>query len=269
MTVIAGTSAVVDGEDTIRAWRVRHVNKTVPYVASNTNGAVSRIVGVNDWTGWYLGYGHTPANFPGDAFTFTGNVADSVGATGDARCERFDLNWSPATGGLIEYRVFFGSNGALTIGATSSVSDSTSPNPPTSACMKIELDGTEVDDLTQFAMSIRARNLPYVSSSNCVTNVPRTKRIAGPVDGEMTFRFYQGAFASIPSVGSIDVAKLYVTSTTYWQLSSVIIDSVEPEPDHMSNEPVAVTCHASFTGFSAGAAGVIANPAGSEKWSGT
>jgi hypothetical protein len=226
------------------------------------------VAGPNDWNGWYLGYGHTPAVFPGADFTFIGEITRLLGVTGPAICERFDLVWGPATGQLIEYRIFFAADGALTIGVTGDGEDTSSPNPPTSACMKIELDGVEILDLTEFSMSIRARNTPYVTSTTCSD----TKRVAGPIDAEMQFTYLEGDMVLAENTHAIDdvkEAKLYVTDSTYWHLADVIVDRVSVNPDHMSPTPVAVTVHASFSGWTAGAQGAIVNPADTDKWGGT
>jgi len=263
MTVIAGIDMAIGSENTGRMFQISYQGTLRPYWASNMAGGAGRNEGVTRWRGQYLGYGHTPARFPGDSFTFTGSVDGTNGVTGTALCDAIVIRGSLQRGGPIEYMVKYTGISALTLGAAAAA-DETNPNPPDALDMKIDVDGTDEDDVTDVVMEITARNRYYASS----TTPGVTKGVAGGIDARVMWRLLQGTVTSLQTPNTNAIVKAYVTSTTFWQFSKMRVESLgDFTADHEGSDPVGGTILASMNGANAGAGiGCILNPAEACKW---
>ena len=83
MTVLSGIGGKVDLDTNIREWKIRKQRIRQPFsstaVGNAFDGGVARACGVQDWRGYYTGYGYQPTVFPGDGFTFTGEIGPDAG----------------------------------------------------------------------------------------------------------------------------------------------------------------------------------------------
>lgn len=260
MGIISGNDATVSGENTNRLWRIEYVETPATYKAGNTKSAEGAKCGIGDWQGFYLGYGHTPAAFPGVDFTFTGSTDGSKGATGTAYCELIRILWDIKAGKLIEYMVQFSGNGALTVGAAVAT-DATVPDPPCTESMGFSF-GTAVSAINYMELILRNPGKKYINSDTA----GETRRKRGYLSGEFTVRMDEGDTSALPTRGQIAVAQFDVTDTLYWELTWGKIVKVIAGVDHESNEVVGSEVQGVFLPFDAGVEGSLTNPASTEQW---
>lgn len=259
MGVASGFGGTVNGEQTVRSWSIQESAESQAFGASNTAQATGRKTGHKDWSGSFNVYGHTPSVMPGDTFTFTG--WGPQGKTGQAIVDSIEVNWDIEGGGIIEATVNFSGNGALS-DTTTQISDGSTPDPPSAVGTKAELDTTELDDVRSMSLTITADNHAYTSSSTGGW----TKRLAGRLDASGSIDFYSDDLTGLPESGTFKQIALYVDATQKWDLKWGHIDSIEPDVNIESGEPVGVTLNFSFSGFNGGQQGSIEKPGGNAIW---
>lgn len=267
MGVIYGKDAAVsaDGsvEPTINGWQIDYQGNLVPYVASNTQGGTGRNAGNIDWTGWYRQYGHTPLVIPGDSFDGIFSVDGTNGALGTARCLSTDWQWDLEQGGYIISRTTFGANGVLSLGAAAAA-DSATPTPSNVKGLYVALDGTQQANVDRMQLSMQRQCRRYCSAE-CDGQFYRT---SGDLDVVGRWRVLEDDPAEFPTIQARHVVRFYVTSSTYWEMTWMRIESVEPFGVDRQNkrDPVGAVITATFTGFDGTSAGTIKNPGGFTKW---
>jgi hypothetical protein len=271
MAVIDGKSMAVDGQKTIFGWQIDYDGNEAEYVASNTGGGVARKGGNRDWTGWYDAYGDTatpwaPTTFPGDSFTFTGTTETAKGATGTARCTRLVMLADLRPGGYVTYRVFFGANGALTIGAAAAT-DTTEPSPQHVAGLYCSLGGVQQSNVNFMQLMLTRGCRRYVSAE-CDGQYKRTEGDRMDVEGR--WRVYEDTPANLPIVGQEYAAKFAVTPAMaqYWEINWLVIDEVRDlgVNRNKTDEPVYAEIVGRFVAENGTSAGSIVNPAGATKF---
>jgi len=74
--------------------------------------------------------------------------------------------------------------------------------------------------------------------------------------------------SNYPTIQAMHAVRFYVSSTTYWEITWMRIESVEPFGVDRTDtrNPIGATITASFTGFSGTQSGTVKNPAGSTVW---
>lgn len=248
---------------TTRHWRIVHTGEPPSYVASNTSGGTGRETGVSDWQGIYVCYDDTPVDWVGQDFTFTGVTDGNVGYSGPAIVDRIQVLWDHRKGALLEYRVYFSSDGKLEKVSAQALSDVGIPDPPSSVQMVLELDTVAEPDVYAIELNFYARNKKYVSSDTA----GQTKRVAGPVDCDCTYSVYQADPANLPNKDQHYILACYVTAGTHWEVTWLKIKEIREfgaTPD--SPEPVSATIFGEFNCSNGTSLGTIKNPAGTTVW---
>ena len=252
MTVLSGIGGKVDGIDTVRTWSINHVADLQAYIASNTKGGTSRLKGNLDWTGQYTAYGHTPVKMPGDIFTFIGSIDGSLGVTAQAMVEEVTIIWDIEAGNIIGHEVSFGGDADLVFGSASAT-DVTLPNVISSISTKLELSEalltpafSEITDIRTMTLTLTRSNQSYVSSSTSGI----TKRIKGNLDVSFSYTLYEATPASLILPNAVKHAKLYVDSSTFWELKWVRFGELSGlEVDIESGTLVGPTQNTDMEGF--------------------
>ncbi|MHC4178263.1 MAG: hypothetical protein ACYSWU_12200 [Planctomycetota bacterium] len=280
MGVVGGCDAAIDVGSVavlVPEWRVNYTGKLRPYTASGLSaGMAVTQTAVKDFTGFYRAFGHTPTIFPGDIFQLKASIDASVGVASAASgciCDSIIVRGSVEQGGPIEQIVRFSGNGALTYGVAVAV-DSGTPDPGDATDMRVSIGTTvgdvDVDetDCRDVVMEISCRNKPY--SSSATPGV--VKRTRGALNARVMWRRYEDTPSDFGSnqagMEDNDIVNVWVTSTTYWELTNMQIAEL---PDfyaqHETEENVGITLMAVLDASKAGTAvGTIKNPAAATKW---
>jgi hypothetical protein len=264
MTVISGEGGAVNGEAGVREWMIEDMNDPNETVASNTKFAVDQGCGVDDWTGQYVAYAHTGARFPGEKFTFTGNVDGTNGWSGAATCEALRVVADIENGRYLECTTMFASDGTLTPGAAAAT-DSAIPDPPCSRGLGASFAGAAIADVGYWEFILQCRTKQYVSGD---TDGVR-KRVAGPITGQFQIRCFLGSPASLPKRGDVGAVAFKVTDSgagTSWVWNYGKIVRIVPTWRSEDRRPPYATIYGVFKPFSGTSAGSITNPAGAQKW---
>lgn len=259
MAVICGKAGAVTGEDTVGMWEVTYSGNPFEYYASNTDGMSGQLAGNHDWSGSYKILGEEPANMPGDGITFTGSVDGTKGVTGTAIVDSITVTAPIAAGGPVTTVVAFSSDGALTVGAAVAT-DVTEPQPPPAKLAKLNIGGSDVDDVQSITMTITSANKEYVVSGE-------TKRVAGNLTATLSYDLLEGAYDNLPAPNVSQLVLFYVTATTFWDFKWMLVESLtDLKVDIEANELVGATINMKFNGFDGGVQGWIGNPGGTDFW---
>ena len=261
-SVISGINAHIDGISTLRKWKVRMKNMVAEGAASDAPGGIQRLAGNKDWNGIYLAYGHTPVQFPGDAFSFSGDVDANYGISGTGIVDKITLICPVEKGDRIEQIVEFSANGALTAGAAAATAGAT-PAIYSAISRKVALDTVDVTDVRGWKLVMSARNKPYASS----TTAGQVQRTAGNIDAQFEYMTYQDDASQFPTEGDMSVVRFYVTASTYWELTWGIFEEIgEWGGDLEGAENVGAVVRGSYSAFNSTSMGTIRNPAGDYKY---
>lgn len=201
--------------------------------------------------------------FPGDSFAGIFSIDGTNGVSGTARCESTVWTWDLEAGGYIVAQTSFGANGVLTPGAAA-VTDSSTPQPSLVKGLYVALDGVQQSNVRRMRLLARRKLRRY-----CVAeNDGQYKRTSSDLDMVGMWQVLEDNPANWPTIQARHIVRFMVTSSTYWEMTWMRIESVEPfGVDRYDTEnPVGATITASFTGFNGTTAGTIKNPAGTTKW---
>ncbi len=262
MTVISGINAHIDGVSTLRNWKVRMRNMPPEGVTTDAPGGVQRLAGNKDWRGIYLAYGHTPLQWPGDAFSFSGDVDASYGISGTAIVDKITIECPVEEGARIEHAVEFSANGALSAAAASATAGAT-PTIFSAISRKVALGGVDVTDVRGWKLVLSANNKPYVSSDTA----GQVQRVAGNIDAQFEYKVYEDSASDFPTEGTMAVVRFYVTSSTYWELTWGIFQEIADWGGDLEGaENVGAVIRGAYSAFNATSMGTIRNPAGDYKF---
>lgn len=262
---LTGKLGAVNGVSEIANWQVSGQADLKEIFASSSKGAPITLDGNKDWSGSYKSYGHTPPVMPGEAFTFTGSVDGSKGATGAAIADSITVTVNIAAAAPIEFTTQFSGNGALTLGAAVAT-DVTAPNPPSSkGCKVATYNGTTetvLDNITDFTFTITAANQTYVNSS---TN-GLVKRLAGNITAQASYNQECDNFDALPALNAENEYRFYVTAATYWSFKWLKVDGHTPNVDVETAKVLGSGVSLRFGGFSGGVEGYIKKPGDVAFW---
>lgn len=230
MGIHSGKFCVIDGVSTTREWSISDDQALQEFVASNTLFGTGNVPGVNEWSGSYNVYGHSPPALPGDLFSFLGYTApdnDSTGPglrySGFAMAESLQVNWNWQGGEIINAQVSFKGHLALTASAAGSeIQDLEVPVIPPVACSKItySTDGvtfTEWTNLVSAQLTLTNKVQEYVNSSTAIDCVLWKGQKSGPVTWSASVTEQDNSRSKLPK-GAVRVFRFYVTATEYFEL---------------------------------------------------
>jgi len=264
MGAYVGVDLAIDGVNTARGWKISQTSNSQGYNASNTQQGTGRACGNVDWIGQYWCYGHTPAYFPGDTFTFQAVTDQGAGLQGAAIIERVRIFWNIAKGDYIAHVVDFARNGALTFTATAT--DVTQPGGyvKCSEGTKFTYGGTELQEIEEMMLDIRCANRPRVTSSTSGGAL----RARGNLDAAWSVKSIEHDPSAYPVINALWDLKFYVDATTYWTVNwgKVTASPNDYGGNHETLEYIGGTVEGKFSGHSATSTGAIITPAGTTKW---
>lgn len=273
MGILNGVLGAVDGIDTIRSWSVDTIADIQKLIASNTKGGPLRLPGNKDWSGNYTAYGHTPLKMPRDTFTFHGSLDGANGVEGAAIVESVEIAIDIEGGLPISHTVNFSAMAALDLNAEKVVGDAVDPAVFPAIQRKVEIgtvaaepDWTDVDNVRTITLGFSAENPSYVSSGT----EGHTKRLAGNIDGTLSFDVYEGDPGLLIPINTVKIVRVYVTSTLFWELKWMTFREASGiEVNREDGTLIGATLNADFNGFTEIAEvlteGHIINPA-TETW---
>jgi len=243
---------------------------------SASGGAVVRAVGNTSWKGRVRCYGKEPPATlkAGSYFEFTGYDSAGKGwrsqaslTTTGAYAESARIVVPISTGRPIHYEVGIVGNGKLETFSGGSP-DANAANPAPSRGLKVYW-GADLANLIHAELLIRAPG--EIGWDGSVTE-GWAYCLAGNVDGQLMWRQAFDDPTAIPKEGDIEIARLYVDDSTYWECEWMKLMEKRPvyAADDGQGQPkvVAVDVIAAFTGYKAGAPGHIKSSAG-QYWFGS
>lgn len=245
MPVWSGNEIAVDGETSVRGFKIKYGGRIPGVTASGYTYGTGRTKPVTDWSGQYFGYGYQPANMPRSRFTLTASIDGVKGVTGAAYATKVIIRGSIEKGGQIEYIVEFKADGALTLGAAAA-EDTDAPEiyDATASNIATGTDGTNWayrPCIRDWVIEITAKDKPY--SASCTPRV--TKRTMGAIDARVLWRYY---LENIDVINELTPAhatneryvRVYVTSELFYQFDSCRIMEIDDfGGDHEGDENVA------------------------------
>lgn len=264
MGAYVGVAMAIDGVNTARGWKISRTSNSKPYYASNTAQGAGRACGNRDWEGQYWCYGHTPAYFPGDSFTFQAVTDEGAGLQGAAMVERVRIFWDFEEGAYIAHVVDFARNGALTFTATAS--DATQPSDYIHCTegTKFMYGLATLPEVQEMMLDIRCANRPRVTSSTGGGNL----RARGNLDAFWSVKSIEHDPSAYPVVNATHPLYFYVDDTTYWTLNwgKVLKSPNDYGVNHESLDYVGGVLEGAWSGHLASGTGAIITPGGVTKW---
>jgi len=269
MGVVSGKDLAIDGVQTVSSWKIQVPGEPAEWLSSGNQGAYGRQAGIKDWRGMYTQYSVVPDYWPGDEFTLTASINESVGATGDVMVDGIRVVWDQAKAKKIRCDTFFSSNGDLTLGAAVAT-DAVQPWPVGSVGKAIQVAVGEAalateDDVAEMELYLFRRNPKYSGSST----PGYYRRTVGDLDGQVKWKRWTDTPSGLYSPFDTVQIKMFTTATDdaspgYYLIKYGVLDLLDDfGADHWSEDPVGATMRASFTGFYGTLLGSIDYVAGS------
>ncbi len=261
MSTISGIGGNVDGHGTVRNWIVDSDVDIQTFSASNTKAGTGAVDGNTDWSGSFSQYGHLPAVFPGNSFTFQGTIEGTLGLTGTALVESVTINVDIEAGSIIETIITFAANGVLTKGAVAS-GDSTVPCPPSSLNAEIWTQApvdplpaypgafVKMADVRNFSLAFTTTN-PTFASSDTSGGI---RRAAGNLAASLSVEVYTADFSTLPTENLVQdivaVVDNVPATNLFWRLRFIKWGSISNMTvDIETPGMVGATLEGIFTGF--------------------
>jgi len=265
MAVITGLNMAVNGENTNRMFQITTSNELRRYSASNTQSGAGRRCGIDEWKGMYLGYGSTPAVFPGDFFTFAGSVDGTngwVSATNGAYCEQIDIVGNIEEQQYLQYAVHFSRSGSITPGAAE-YSDDTLPAPPCTNSLTVNRGSVDEDDVRFYHLVMRCPGRKYNSSSTD----GGYQRKRGVFDAFLEYHRYFSNPTTLPALERDYAMRLNTTTVPeFWDLAWMKAAKIEAIVNTETQENMGAKIFMEFNGHNGTATGYCKTPAAVEKW---
>ncbi len=253
----------------VRNIEIEYSQESAVYGSSATDGSKGREKGNSDWKATFQIYGYVGNVVPGTAFTLTAYTGTNGGShSGDAIVDEMTVEADIKGGGLVTATIQCSSNGLLTRGTTT-VTDAAVPAPKSVKGLKVNYDGSDRTDATGWSLTLRCATQPYHSAAtyDSGSDTNYTKRLAGPVDASGSWTELQGLPASLPAEGeNSKILKLYVTSSLFFEIKWVAIESVAQPVPIEEGGLVESTINWGFNGFSGGVKGFMKKPDTTAFW---
>lgn len=261
MSVISGLTGAVNGYSTVIKWEIQQTGDPELFISSSSKQGEVAACGPEDWTGYFIGKGHTPGCFAGDAISFIGNFGNGKGASGTGIVDSLEITVDVEAARPVEYLVRFSRNGALTLG-DAVAADATTPTIycPTSLAAYLT---TQITDTRYYKVIFRCKNKKYVDSETAAG----VMRVRGAMSGVWLIRAYLSDPSTLPTVKTSYQGKFYVEAAKYWTMNYCHVLKVGPlGVDHNSEENVGAEISGVFSGYSGTSEGTITDPDSVEKW---
>ena len=273
MTVIAGKAAYINGVHCLVNWAATEDVALERYAASCTNGGTAAADGNVNWSGTASGVGGTPALLPtGSDFTFKGvidnTVSDNLVMDGIIRVSECQIQIPVAQGGPIRWNATWGAQGLLTEG-TVGAADTIGPEPDMAknGAIRIAANFAAIGTPTVIN-AIQNITLTFRRPENTYVDAGVMKRLTSNLEGDLSFELFERTMVnSLYAKNTLGIVRVYVTPTTYWELSVKFGTKGPITIDNATNQPVGYTVNAMWTSVVATAlntnlSGWIKNPAG-------
>lgn len=221
MAVLSGLQLAVQGIPSVAAWQITTVDEAPGYVATSTKEAVARICGIQDWQGRISCYGHTPAYYPGDTFTFVGSLDGANGVHGDCIVAAVSViaNYAQNAPYVVLYEI--AGQAPLEFGAASA-EDTEEPTIICPAGQPVYVDSEQLQDVQAWRIRLSREPIGYAATE---TNRFR-KKLAGPFDAQVEIQRYINTQPP-PEMGTEHALQLYVDTGKSWRLSNMKVLQVE------------------------------------------
>jgi len=269
MGVITGEGAKVDSFTCLERFEIIETGEDNAVSCSSAGGAVVRGDTNRDWTGTANGFGHTPPKMPGEKFQFTGIDREGQGYQSDvdgAIVDALRIFCNLQQSKLFFWQMWFSAAGALTPGEYE-VSDTAIPNPSPSVLRKMKRGTPDVVGVSYWDLLLFRNNAAPLWTGE--SRYPNRDR--GHLDATITWVQAYDTASLLPTVGTPEVYKLYVTETLFWEVDwaqvlriprRYVIRNEANETEYVE----ARMCQAKFTAYKDGVAGKILRPDASRVW---
>ena len=267
--VIRGKDMAITGESTTDYFEIHTERTLADMVAGNTDGGVMREDGNDRWWGFYRLYGHSPARFPNNSFTFVcaPENAGNIAVSGTAKCSAIRIAIDIRNGEYIDSVVSFLCHGALST-SVAAPTDVSQPLPLSVKGLYPEFGATSYQNyhIDYMQLDIQAAGMDQYWYADSTSN-GQVMHEDGDIDAKAEFRMLTDSSADFPTIGSRQIYKMRVTATTYWELAWMRVRGVLPwRTDRRRKELVGAAIQLEFSGWSGTMQGYIKNPATTLKW---
>ena len=225
MGYITGESAAIDGFVCLKKFEILTIGDAADAICTANPAGVVGVVGNDDWFGRAIGYGASPAKYPGQTFTFTGVLSNGTGRSGAAIVQSVRMRWEVEAATPLEHDIMFASNGALSEVTGSSVTDTGAPSGVSAKGMGLRIDGT-LFNVRRMMLQIDCKNALY----NDTGTAGHTARLRGTFHGKFQVEAYYDDPADLPAKHTykqlIFQTETGADSTVGWALNYGLIRNV-------------------------------------------
>lgn len=262
MAYLTGINGGMNGINCLKRYRV--IDRAMPAmgVCSDSDGATFLAEGNTDWQTVAVAYGGTPAANPGDTFSFSCNDGQ-VGYQGDAYVDKVRIFWDVEQAKFLYHEIYFSSNGELSAGGSAGTPGT--PNPASALGLGSTVGGGSFD-IRRAMLEVSCPGVPFWDSGNTTAGVAERKQ------GNFAAAFELEAYtkATLPAKNSLEAFSIQVSDSDSWDLSYMMITEAVSEMSRGDDNGRAVgnSCRLKgrWSGWKAGAKGVITPPSGGDIW---
>lgn len=223
-----GRYAYVDGIPCTQGWSTNLQSSVQRYQASCVPGASGATPGNTEESGGVKGLGYAPPLPTGEDFAFVGVAGPNLSYAGNVLITDVTLNIPVAAGTPINWSANFGVQGLLVKQTTDSPEDPTRNAAPSAKFGAIKIES--VLGTNTFASVDRVQNitLTFRRPASTTVNGGTTERESGNLECDLSFAvhnddlFKQDGSSDLCALNQINRVRVYVTSTLFFQLDSVI-----------------------------------------------
>ena len=281
MATSSGIKAAINNISSLMNWSVSHTDSQTSYVNSATNNGTQNIDGPQDWTGSINATGAVPSLFPGETFSFSGQISaidttDGNKLEGNVLIDQLVVNWNWATVEAINHTYNFGGHVGLDyLDDDGDINDTTTDDNSSICGTKIQYstDGTTwttIPSLVTATLTITAANSTYVNSSTHVSGTCWTGRKQGPINWTLSMVQEDDRAPGTgdnPAFKTAYWIRAYTNATQYWQLKFGKVSGYTGVNANRDGTIVNRTIGMNMMAASGGTAGGITLPgAGSAVW---
>jgi hypothetical protein len=266
MPYISGIDALVDGVKRLSRWRIAYTLNSPKWVASGVPQAYTHGAGNQNWWGIIEGKGGECGLYPGTQFAFKGLGDATNGAEGTARCHRLLIRADREKNTIVNYKAWFRSDGALTIGATTAT-DGAGDLPADAVDAALHFDDVDQTGMLWTELEILNYLRPYYSGTGGQIQHDRGNQVV-----TLRYGVHFDDPADLPALDGDHSVKLYTSAAKFWQVNWLKVIQL-PDIDFPREEESAGTRMATgqvemglVAASSSTLTGTIIDPAGATQW---